>query len=307
MPPPSTPSQPLVVMKFGGTSVGTPERMRQLVDVVRSAAAGARLVIVVSALSGVTRELDAAYYRAVSGVEAQDIVVGLRERHRTQAAALMNAARQAGYDENLEGRLGALGEHLRAVREGRGGAAARDAILATGEQLTVAMVARALREAGVDADAGDATHLVRTDDRYGGAAVDLDTTTRQVRGWHDALAPEAVGVLAGFVGRTAGGAITTLGFEGSDYSAALFAVALGASELVRWTDVDGLYTADPRAHADAERIEELDLARAVTLNEAGRLGMHPKALRPLMEAGIPARIACIDTPDRPGTRIVPAG
>ncbi len=297
-------ASPLVVMKFGGTCVGTAERMGRLVEIVRAASAARRVVVVVSALSGVTRQLDAAYYRAESGVEATGVAAALRERHRAPAAALMDEAATADYAAVADEHLGALAEQLRHVQAGEHTPARRDAILATGEQLTVPMVAHALRHVGIPAEAGDARRLVRTGDEHGAAAVDRAATGRHVRTWHAALSPGAVGVVAGFIGATAQGATTTLGFEGSDYSAALFAALLGAEELVRWTDVDGLYTADPRTHADAERLRRIDLAQAAALNEAGRLGMHPKALRPLLEAGIPARIRCIDAPHAPGTRIL---
>ncbi len=294
----------LVVMKFGGTSVGTPERMRRLVEIVEAAAPTRRLVVVVSALAKVTRRLDAAFHRAAAEQPTAEAVEALRNRHRAQAAALLAPAALPRYTARLDAQLEALAGHLARIRAGDDTPARRDAVLPAGEQLTVPMVAGALRRVGLRAEAGDATRLMRTDDAHGAAQVDLARTGEQVRTWHAALAPEAVAVVAGFIGSAPGGATTTLGFEGSDYSAALFASILGARELVRWTDVDGLYTADPRTHADARRLEQIDLEQAAALNEAGRLGMHPKALRPLLEAGIPARIRCIDHPQQPGTRIV---
>jgi len=183
--------------------------------------------------------------------------------------------------------------------------ASRDAVLATGEQLSVPMVTLALRDHGLNAPFCDATSLVVTDDTFGEAHVDRPATTERVRQWYSGLAPEAVPVVAGFIGATTNGTTTTLGFEGSDYSAALFAQILRAECLTRYTDVDGLYTDDPETTDDAERLDEISMEEAFALTESGRLGMHPKTLRPLVEAGIPMQVRSIDVPDGQGTRIIP--
>ena len=120
------------------------------------------------------------------------------------------------------------------------------------------------------------------------------------------LPPAAVPVVAGFVGATTDGTTTTLGFEGSDYSAALLAHMLRARGLTRYTDVDGIYTADPDATEEADRIDHLSMEEAVDRSASGGLGMHPKTLRPLADAGIPMQVRSIVAPDRPGTPIVPA-
>ena len=183
----------------------------------------------------------------------------------------------------------------------------RDEVLAAGERLAVPLVAGLLRTSGLAATSVDAASLVRTDARHGAAAVDLQTTYRQIQAWHGRLPDPMIPVVTGFLGATERGATTTLGRGGSDYSAALFAAALFAAALERWTDVDGLYTADPRQHADAERLDEIVLEEAWAWNHAGRLGMHRKALDPLVAAGIPVYVRSTSSPDAPGTAILPAG
>jgi aspartate kinase len=116
-----------------------------------------------------------------------------------------------------------------------------------------------------------------------------------------------VPVVAGFIGATEAGRTTTLGFEGSDYSAALFARVLEGRCVTRYTDVDGLYTADPSVHEDAERLDRLSMEDAFAMTESGDLGMHPKTLRPLADAHIPMQVRSIVEPEQAGTQILPNG
>lgn len=299
-----------VVFKFGGTSVGAVDRFRRVVDIVRKTAASARVLVVNSALSQVTRQLSGALDAFTTDTARQDAVLAelidaLRKRHRAQAAQVLTPAGQMRYASVVEKRLARLREVFEAVERAGFSPARRDAILAEGEQLAVPMVALALEDAGREAPQGDATRLLRTDDTFGEAVVDREATAAALREWYGRLPSSAVPVIAGFIGGTADGRTTTLGFEGSDYSAALFTAMLNADVLIRYTDVDGLYTCDPRTHEDAERIDRISMEKAFALTESGRLGMHPKTLRPLVEAGIPLHIRSIVDPDAPGTQIVP--
>jgi len=311
MPRLSTPpaDRPLLAFKFGGTAVGSVDRFRNVIRVITDAAHSARVLVVNSALSQVTRQLDAGFDAVTADASpstvADDLLEALRLRHREQAAAVLSPTSQMQYASMVEQRLASLRDALgEAAATGRS-VALRDRVLAIGEQLAVPMVALALHDAGMDVVHGDATTLLRTDDSFGGAAVDLTATRGALCRWADGLSPTAVPVLAGFIGGTADGATTTLGFEGSDYSAALFASVLNADRLTRYTDVDGLYTRDPRTHHDAARVSELAMEAALARTEAGELGMHPKTLRPLVDAGIALHIRSIDALDAPGTRIIP--
>jgi aspartate kinase len=183
--------------------------------------------------------------------------------------------------------------------------AARDALLATGERLAMHILALALNDAGLRSCTKDAADLVRTDATFGNAAVCLETTFTALRSWYEPIARDRVPVITGFIGRTAGGETTTLGRGGSDYSASLVATALGARCLERWTDVDGIYTSDPRRDPNAQKLSHIVLQDAVSWNHAGRIGLHRKALDPLVEARIPMFVRSIDFPDEPGTAILP--
>lgn len=305
-------SRPLVVCKFGGSSVGTPDRFRTLVDVVAAAAREARVFVIVSALSQVTRQLSGALeafttHSTNHDVMVNDLVTTLRTRHREHAFAVLSREAQQAYAERLDDRL----EHVRAVfeRVDRDGfsPAARDALLATGEQLSVPIARWALSDAGLNAVRLDATQLVVTDDTFGEANVLHNATRDRLRQQYADTDAPTVPVMAGFIGTTQDGRTTTLGFEGSDYSAALVAQILNAQCLTRFTDVDGLYSDDPSTHADAERLSMLSMETAYAMTESGRLGMHPKTLRPLAEAGIPMQVRSIRDPEAPGTHILPEG
>jgi len=301
---------PRVVFKFGGTSVGTVERFRTVVDVIRRTAETGRVLAIVSAQGKTTRRLSAGMETFVTQFSDRSVVVDtllddLRERHLAQARTVLSEGSLAAYVDVVDERLRTLRDVFTSVETEGFTPAARDAVLATGEQLSVPMVTLALRDHGLTAPFCDATELVVTDDTYGEANVNRDATAETIRRWYDALPADAVPAVAGFIGATRDGTTTTLGFEGSDYSAALFAQMLGAECLTRYTDVDGLYTDDPEANATAERLDEISMEQAFALTESGRLGMHPKTLRPLVEAGIPMQVRSIDVPDGQGTRIVP--
>lgn len=293
-------------MKFGGTSVGAPDRMRRVVRFVAQAASERRAVVIVSALSKVTRLLQAGVHGVADGTAtAADVLEELRSRHLEQARTVLREATLPGYEATLSQRLSQLQALLTRAQTGGAAPPLVDAVLATGEQLSVPMLALALEDAGVPAAPSDSTRLLCTDDTHGAANVNVERTARQIRAWHETLPEEAVPVAAGFIGATPEGATTTLGFEGSDYSAALFAAILEAHTLERWTDVDGLYTDDPRTNDEAERIDEIVLEEASALNEKGQLGMHPKALRPLVGRSVVVHIRSTQAPEQPGTRLIP--
>ena len=312
MPAPSglAPDAPIVVLKFGGTSVGHPERMQTVADVIEDMTQHAHVVAVISALSQVTRQLSNAVEQYATDPEAQgDVFVDLRAnleaRHRDQAAALLSPTLHDRYLGVLDARLDQLRRTFQDIRRNGFTPAARDAVLALGEQLSAPLMALVLRDRDLAVDLREATAVMVTDDTFGEANVNPDATQANVDAWRADMTPDAVSVISGFIGASSSGQTTTLGFEGSDYSAALFAQMLNARCLTRYTDVDALYSDDPNTNADAERLDTLSMDTAFALTESGRLGMHPKTLRPLVEGTIPMQVRSILHPAAPGTRILP--
>ncbi|MEM6646818.1 MAG: aspartate kinase [Bacteroidota bacterium] len=297
---------PIKVMKFGGTSVGTIDRVQHLVNLVQAAVGTHRVVVVASALSGVTDTL-VALIESRTWTERVQYLKWMHERHRNFAVLLLHGALLRSYLDELEAQLHVVRDRLAIHGDATLSPQMHDEVLAMGERLSVPLMARLLGKAGVTAQPVDATRLICTDATYQNATVDVGTTYRQVTAWYDALPGGLVPVVTGFLGATADGHPTTLGRGGSDYSAALLAAALDAEVLERWTDTNGIYTADPRLHPDAKRIATIVLREAAAWNHAGRIGMHRKALDPLVTAGIPVHVRSTREPAKPGTQILPSG
>ena len=178
----------------------------------------------------------------------------------------------------------------------------RDYVLSTGERVSVQLVAAALRAATLPAVAVDARDFIRSDDRHGEANVDLATTRgllREAAGQWRGQVP----VITGFIGRSDAGHTTTLGRDGSDYSAAIVAQGLRARVLQIWTDVRGVLTADPEVVPEARPIPSLSYGEALELSVFGARVLHPRTMVPLIEDGIVLEIRATDDPDDPGTRV----
>lgn len=297
------PSSPHV-SKFGGTSVATPERIRRVVELVTATPAEGRTVVVVSALGGTTDDLLAALDAALARDGHEAAVAAIRQRHEAAADALASPDDRAALQETLDARLGELRELLDGVsllREATD--RTRDAVLATGERLSAPIVAAAFRAAGHAAVPLDAARLIRTDGRFGSATVDHATTRRLAQAAVGDLPSDAVAVVTGFIGSTATGVTTTLGRSGSDYTATILAAALDAAECVIWTDVAGVYTADPRLVPEAVPLPRLSYREAAELAYFGAQVLHPRTMLPAERAGIPILIKSTLDPDEPGTLI----
>ncbi|HYE95454.1 MAG TPA: aspartate kinase, partial [Rubricoccaceae bacterium] len=300
-------ARPYHVAKFGGTSVGTPERVRRVVDLSMATPDGFRRVVVVSAFGGVTDRLLAALAAAERRTgEHRAILDELRQRHAEAVAALA----RNDEEETLTQQLDTLWAEVRDLLEGvfllrECTPRFQDAIVSAGERASVPLVAAAFRAAGHEAAALEATAFVRTDDRFGEATVDFETTGRLVREAFDALPDGAVPIVTGFIASTPEGVTTTLGRSGSDYTATILAGALDAAECVIWTDVDGVLSADPRLVPEAFTLPALSYAEAGELAHFGAKVLHPRTMRPLQRKGIPLVIKNTLNPEHPGTRIGP--
>jgi bifunctional aspartokinase / homoserine dehydrogenase 1 len=302
-----------LVMKFGGTSVGTPESMAQAVEIVRQSLAGwPRLVVVTSALSGVTNLLLDSAASAVRGdlERLSDAEQTLRQKHHAIAERLIeNPVQHAAVTSEMDELIANFGSLCRAVAVlGEASPRALDAIASIGERLCVRLLAAALQSKGIASQPVDAARLILTDNQFQSALPDIPATTLQSRQVLEPLLAEGqVPVVTGFVGATAQGVTTTLGRGGSDYSAALLGAVLPAQEVWIWTDVDGVMSADPRLVPAARTIPELTFREVSELAYYGAKVLHPKAIRPVIEAGIVLRVCNTFNPAHPGTRLIADG
>jgi aspartate kinase len=313
-------------MKFGGTSVGNAEALSQAADIVlEQAQRWDRLVVVVSAMRGVTDALAQGASTAASGDEGtyRAAVATLRVRHYravdellcpkapnsdgdAPAKGLTSDGERAQLLATVDGYLDEFAAFCRSVHVlGEVTPRAMDAITSLGEQINARILAALLRQRGARSEAVDATELIVTDDAYQKAVPLMDATRDRISAHLVPLLDEGViPIVTGFMGATEGGVTTTLGRGGSDYSAAILGACLDADEVWTWTDVDGVMTADPRIVPDAKVIPTLSYSEVGELAYFGAKVLHPRTIRPVVERGIPLRVKNTFNPACPGTRIM---
>jgi aspartate kinase len=299
----------LIIMKFGGTSVGTAERIAQAADLaVKSAKDGHKVVVVTSAMSGVTNKLIAAAQNAVNGYYHKTVSDDLHEPHR-QAVHLLapgdDASRRREAIELLRQRIErfeTLCKGLTMVRELT--PRTLDAISGLGEMLCAPIFSCATAARGVASRSIEATELIVTDDQFGQAEPLMAETRQQTR---DKLLPLLeqceLPVVTGFIAATREGVQTTLGRGGSDYTASIIGAALDADEVWIWTDVDGVMTANPAEVPEARTMREISYSEASELAYYGAKVLHHKTILPVYKQGIPVRILNSFNPASSGTRI----
>ncbi|MCA2980028.1 MAG: aspartate kinase [Myxococcaceae bacterium] len=296
---------PWQVYKFGGSSLGTPGRLPQVLDLVAKGTAEApRLALVVSALGDTTDWLISAARRAAAA-DTAGADADLTRVHflavSTARQVLAGAALAAFEDEaaRVLTPVRRLVEGIGLVREVT--PRSLDEVMSVGERISVALVARALGARGLEATAVDARDVVVTDDTPQQAVVDVAATQARLgvaaRGW------QGVPVITGFLGRSTTGHTTTLGRNGSDYTASLVAQALGARHVTVWTDVPGVFTADPALVNEAYPVTKLTWFEALELAHFGTRMFHARTVIPLIEAGATLTIRSTTEPGRPGTTI----
>ena len=302
--------RPLIVMKFGGTSVGNAERMNCVSEILAAHSQQAEVVAVVSAMGGVTDMLIRAANQASKGDREhwKGTRQELARRHRVVADQLLSAAEQAEVLPRLAEQLTNfenLCSGFTLVREVT--PRAMDTLSSLGEVMSATLIAAILRSSGHAAEAVDATELIVTDDNFGNAAPIFEATNAKSG---QRLAPirkrGAIPVVTGFRGATREGLCTTLGRGGSDYSGTIVGGALDADEVWIWTDVDGVMSADPRLVPAARIIPEISYREAIELSFFGAKVLHPKTIQPVMKKKIPVWIKNSFNPSCPGTRIVAA-
>ena len=293
----------LKVLKFGGSSVGSPEALRRAAAIIRDEIPGGGLVVV-SALKGTTDAILSAVDAAGRGEtgEAQTLLQKIQRHHEETARALglldeVEAAWREGFARlsNLLDGMGLLGEAT---------PKSRDAALAVGETLSACLVASLLAAKG--ARFRDVRAVLRTDGRFGHARPDLPCLRQAAKTWRAEILDGALLITQGFIGEGPDGATTTLGRGGSDTSATLLGEALGASEVQIWTDVDGVLSADPSLVPGARPLPVLSLSEATALSAFGAKVLHADSLAPLARSGFRLLVANTLRPEASRTLILPA-
>lgn len=297
----------MIVVKFGGTSVGDADAIGRAADIVKGRLAR-RPVVVVSALSGATNALLAIGEQSAKGhlIGALRGVEALRDRHFEQCEKLLGTSTEAA---DVQAEMSASFDELASLAEalsvlGHATPRSFDAIAAIGEQLSSHLVASFFTLRGLPAEHVDARDVFVTDDNFMAAEPQLDAIAEAAR---ERVLPRLeegkVPVLGGFIGRTVKGVTTTLGRGGSDYSASILGAALKADAIEIWTDVEGMLTADPRVVKGSRLIEQIRFDEASELASFGAKVLHPNTIAPAVRLGIPVFIYNSRNPGGKGTRI----
>lgn len=291
------------VLKFGGTSVANAENIQRVREIIQNSA-DTELVVVVSALGGVTDLLLSALEEAARRDESfRSILEQIEERHLDAVRELYPPQWQSSRLSSLKSAMNDLETLLEgAYLIGEETPRLRDKVSGYGELLSAGLIAEYLALAGIDAAFRDARELIRTDRSFGRARVDFPETHSRCRDYFTGR-EEKVTVVPGFIGSSPEGDQTTLGRGGSDYSAAIIAAAISADELEIWTDVSGMYTANPRIVRQARCLEQLSYEEAMELSHFGAKVLYPPAIQPVFEKGFPIWIKNTFAPEEPGTCI----
>jgi len=286
----------MIVMKFGGTSLGDGEAINRAVDIVCQTLKDKGLVVVVvSAMSGVTDTLLAAATSAAQG-DAETFRRArwrLTDRHRLAITEVLSYEETRGQlMEEIEALLSDFESLCRSIHiMGELTARGSDAVASLGERLMARILAAALRDRGERATAVEATEAIVTNGKHGAAVPLMDETREAAQARLMPLLAEGVTpIVTGFIAATKDGVTTTLGRGGGDYTAAILAASLDSDEVWIWTDVDGVMTADPRVVPQARTLPEISYAEAAELSYFGAKVLHPKTILPAVERGIPLRI-----------------
>ena len=283
------------ILKFGGTSVGSHENVRKIGEIVKGQ--NTPVIVVVSALSSITDQLLLTARTTAEGSEFTTGLSAIRTRHEEMAGQLF-----AG--EQLESVLAKLHPYFEELEKIFQGVSliyeltpkTLDKIVGFGERMSSLLISEFL-----DAELIDSAAVIKTDENFGRAYVDLDKTYELIAARCGKL--KGLAVAPGFIASSSNGVMTTLGRGGSDYTAALFAAALDVEKLEIWTDVDGFMTADPRVISKAYPIPSLTYSEAMELSHFGAKVIYPPTILPVYKKGIPVQIKNTMSPEAEGTLI----
>jgi aspartokinase/homoserine dehydrogenase 1 len=291
------------VMKFGGTSVAHASNINKVIDIVLDAKKeGEDIVVVVSALSGITDDLvmlanlsgkgDAKYeiiFKAVCGRHDQAIreLIDLKEQKRVLQEIEKKYAELAEIAKNIFSKKELTLQNL-------------DAVMSFGERLSSYVISEAMKNKKIPCEFVDSRVVIKTDDNFGSANVDLEASYKLMSEYFKG---KSLSVMGGFIGSTKDGRITTLSRGGSDYTASLVGAGLNARVIEIWTDVDGIMTEDPKKMKDALLIPEITYEKAEEMAYNGAKVIHPKTIRPAVLKNIPIYVKNTFNPEGKGTKI----
>lgn len=292
------------VLKFGGSSVKNAENINKVLDILQSKIKkGEKFTVVCSAMGGITDLLIKMSELAADGKDEYIAYYHqFKDRHESTAKSLLGDELYLSIAETLDHNYRVLKDLLQGiflVREVS--KRTMDYVLSFGERNSNFLIAKALAKRGVDAAYLDARQIIITNKDFGAAKVDFKATDQKIKKHYSES--ESIQIVTGFIASDKGGLTTTLGRGGSDYTAAILAGALDASDLEIWTDVDGVLTSDPRKVKKAFTVDRLSYAEAMEMSHFGAKVIYPPTIQPAMSKAIPIFIKNTFNPSHPGTKI----
>ncbi|MEL7835207.1 aspartate kinase [Fodinibius sp. Rm-B-1B1-1] len=295
------------VLKFGGTSMGDAQTWKRVIEIIKTYDAP---FVVVSATARTTRALVKAAHKAIDNPqEANDIAHDIATRHNNIVEDFLTE-----YDDSsqtleacyswIDIHIKELKQHLTTIHNQQElTEQLKDVIASIGERLSSYLFTECGYAAGLFTTWLDATKIIRTDSNFGKASPNVDFIFNKITTLQQKISTGNIPVMGGYYGMDANENITTLGFEGSDYSASLIGAALNADAIEIWTDVSGVYTCDPRFVENAQPIPQLSFQEATELAYFGAKVLHPSTTKPASKQGIPIHVKNIFDPKAPGTCI----
>ncbi len=294
----------MIVLKFGGSSVATPERIKHIGTLIQPRiSAGEKIAVVFSAFGGVTDSLISMAESAAKGKEEYtETLTAYRQRHDDALRALLGdeATTAAAQLEENHKNLEELLNGVFLVREAS--PRTMDYILSFGERNSCYIISAYFKHLGLNAAFLDARKIIKTNKDFGAARVNFDLSYETINQYFSSVEGQ-LQVVTGFIASDIGGLTTTLGRGGSDYTAAILAGALRADRLEIWTDVDGVLTCDPRKVSKAYTVESLSYNEAMELSHFGAKVIYPPTIQPALAQDIPIYIRNTFNPDFPGSKI----
>ncbi|MCF6141945.1 bifunctional aspartate kinase/homoserine dehydrogenase I [Flavobacterium sp. K77] len=292
------------VLKFGGTSVANAQNIKLVLEIIEESRSGEHLVVVVSAFSKVTDLLQLASQKAAQGDDRfKELVAEIETKHLEALKALIPVSEQSALLSHIKRII----NHLETLLDGcflLGELSARtsDTILSFGELLSAYIISEALQQKIKNSGYKDSRELIKTDSSFGKASVNFEVTNALIQEYFQTNNQEVV-IMPGFIAASTEGITTTLGRGGSDYTAAILAAALRAHQLEIWTDVNGMFTANPKIVKQAKPIANLSYQEAMELSHFGAKVLYPPTIQPVLRESIPILIKNTFDPTAIGTYI----
>ena len=291
------------IMKFGGTSVAHASNINKVIDIIlESLKRGENIVIVVSALSGITDNLIMLANLALKkDLKYKTIFQNIYGRHNQAIKELINSKNKEKVLKKINKKYSELEKSVKNIFSAQElSLASLDLVMSFGEQLSSFIIGEGIKSRGISCEFVDSREVIKTDDNFGSANVDLEKSYRLMS---DCFKGKTLSIMGGFIASTKNGETTTLSRGGSDYTASLVGAALNASVIEIWTDVDGIMTEDPRKMKNALLIPEISYEKAEEMAYNGAKVIHPKTIRPAVLKNIPIYVKNTFNPKGQGTRI----